>query len=161
MQVNGRMHARGFTLVEVLVALALLLLAALATAQTLSVGALAVHDSRGHAMAAAAAAQRVEQLLAVEWSDPSLTPSPPATLDQNIDGYCDYLGADGRVISNGPEAPPAATMMRRWAIDVPANGSANARVIRVIARSLAADRAGAYAARGEARLVTVRARLDR
>jgi len=150
------MHARGFTLVEVLVSLAIVLLAALATAQTLALAATAVHDARVHTVTAAAAAQRLEQLLAAEWA--ALTPSPANALDDDIGGYVDFLDADGNVVGVGAAPPPGAAFVRRWAIGPPATGTANALVIRVLARSLAADRAGARGARGEARLVTVRAR---
>ena len=155
------MQARGFTLVEVLVALALLLLAALATAQTLILSAAAVRDTRVQTLTAAAAAQRAEQLLALEWTAPELVPSPAGALDQNTDGYVDFLDGDGRVLAAGTVPPAEAAFVRRWAIDPPATGVADALVIRVVARSLAADLAGVRGGRGEARLVTVRARVDR
>ena len=152
------MHARGFTLVEVLVALTILLLAVLATAQTLTVAAAAVHDSRVHTLTAAMAAQRAEQLLGVDWL--ALNPSPANSLEQNIDGYVDFLDADGRVVGTTPVPPLDAAFVRRWAIDPPATGSAGALVIRVVVRSLAADVAGARGARGEARVVTIRAKEE-
>ncbi len=142
-----------------LVSLTILLLAVLATAQTLTVAAAAVHDSRVHTATATAAAQRVEQLLAVEWI--VLTASPANALEQNTDGYVDFVDADGRLVGATPIPPPDAAYVRRWAINPPASGSPGALVIRVLVRSLAADRAGAHGARGEARVVTVWAKDDR
>ena len=153
--------ARGFTLVEVLVALAILLLAALAAAQTLSLAAAAVHDSRVHTLTAAAAAQRMEQLLALPWADPALTPSPPNTLEVNVAGYVDFLDAAGTAVGATTTPPAGAVLVRRWAIDVPSSGVADALVIQVLARSLAADAAGARGSRGQAALVTVRAKVER
>jgi len=154
------MHARGFTLIEVLIALGILVLAALGTAQLLSAAAIAVRDARVHASAATAAAQRMEQLLAIEWGAPGLATSPPGALDNNVEGCVDFLDADGQLLGAGLVAPPGAAFVRRWSIDDVAGGRPNARVIRVLTRSLAADLAGARGARGEARLVTVRARID-
>ena len=148
----------GFTLLETLAALAILTVAALATAQLLSAAAIAVHDSRVQTIAATLASQRVEQLLAMDWEAPALAPSPAGTLEADIAGYVDFLDGDGARIGNGSAN---AVFVRRWALDVPAGGNADARVIRVVVRSLAADAAGARGAHGEARLVTVRSRLAR
>ena len=139
------MDDRGFTLLEALVALAILTVAALATAQLLGAAAIAVHDSRVQALTTTLAAQRMEQLVAADWS---ATP-PGGSLDTDVAGYMDYLELDGGVF------------VRRWAIDLLPDGREDARVIRVLVRSLAADAARAHGARGEARLVTVRARLAR
>ena len=154
------MQARGFTLIEVLIALGILVLAALGTAQLLSAAALAVRDARVHAVAATAAAQRMEQLLALEWEAPGLAASPAGALDDNVDGGVDFLDADGQVVGAGPLAPAGAAFVRRWSIDAATGERPDVRVLRVVARALAADLAGARAARGEARLVTVRARID-
>ena len=154
------MQARGFTLIEVLIALGILVLAALGTAQLLGAAAVAVRDARVHAVAATAAAQRMEQLLALEWGAPGLAISPAGALDDNVDGCVDYLDADGQVLGAGPMVPAGAAFVRRWSIDVGAGERPEARVLRVVTRSLAADLAGARGARGEARLVTVRARVD-
>ena len=150
------MQARGFTLVEVLVALTILLLALLAAAQTLTLAAAAVHDSRVHTLTTTAAAQRVEQLMALDWV--ALTPSPANALEHNTNGFVDFLDAEGRVVGAAAVPPADAVFVRRWAVDPPVTGVAHALVIRVLVRSLAADLAGARGARGEARLTTVRAR---
>lgn len=139
------MDDRGFTLLEALVALAILTVAALATAQLLSAAALDVHDSRIQAFTTTLAAQRMEQLVAADWS----AAPPGGSLDTDVAGYMDYLELDGGVF------------VRRWAIDLLPDGREDGRVVRVLVRSLAADAARAHGARGEARLVTVRARLAR
>lgn len=139
------MDDRGFTLLEALVALAILTVAALATAQLLSAAALTVHDSRVQTLTTTLASQRLEQLVAAEWS----ATTPGGSLDTDVGGYMDYLDLDG------------AVFVRRWAIDLLPDGREDARVFRVLVRSLAADAAAAHGARGEARLVTVRTRLAR
>ena len=78
--------------------------------------------------------------------------------ENEIADYVDFLDAHGNVVGVGPAPPPGAAFVRRWAIGPPVTGTANALVLRVLARSLAADAAGARGARGEARLATVRAR---
>ena len=151
-------EAEGFTLVEVLVALSIVVVAALATAQILTLAAAAVRDSRVSMLTTSLAAQRVEQLMAGEWA--ALVPSPPNSLDVNMAGYVDVLDARGVVVGAGPVPPGDAVFVRRWAVQPPATGAADARVIRVLVRSLAADRGGAHGARGEAQLVTVRASVQ-
>ena len=154
------MQARGFTLIEVLIALGILVLAALGTAQLLGAAAVAVRDARVHAVAATAAAQRMEQLLALEWGGPGMSTSPAGALDGNVDGCVDFLDPDGQVVGAGPLAPPGAAFVRRWSIDEAAGVRPDVRVLRVVTRPLAADLAGVRGARGEARLVSVRARID-
>ena len=151
------MQDRGFTLVEVLVALGILVAAALATAQMMSAAALAIHATRTHTITASLAAQRMEQLLAVEWTD--LTPTPPTALDENVAGCVEFLDPDGRVIGTRATPPANAAFVRRWAIGTPLEAP-DARVLSVLVRGLAADRAGARGHPGEARLLTVRARMD-
>jgi len=151
------MQDRGFTLVEVLVALSILIVAALATAQMMSAAALAINATRTHTITAGLAAQRMEQLLAVEWT--SLVPTPPNALDENVAGCVEFLDRDGRVVGTGVTPTGEAAFVRRWAIAAPAEAP-DARVLSVLVRALASDLAGARGHPGEARLLTVRARVD-
>ena len=144
-QHGGSVDSRGFTLLEALVALAILTVAALATAQLLSAAAITVYDSRVQTLSTTLASQRMEQLIATDWS----TASPGGSLDADVSGYTDHPRLDGRLFG------------RRWAIDLLPDGREDARVICVLVRSQAAEAARAHGARGEARLVTIRARLAR
>ena len=153
-------HARGFTLIEVLVALAILVIAALATVQVLVVAAAAMHDARVHTSTAILAAQRMEQLLALDWDAAGLAPSPSDTLEADVEGYIDYLDGAGTTLGTSVTPPAAAAFVRRWAVD-PYSSGRETIVIRVLVRSLAADAGGRRGSWGEARLVTLRTRVAR
>lgn len=178
------MRDSGFTLVEVLTALAILVVGALSMVQVLSVATISIHESRVHTASAVFAAQRLEQLLALEWSSdadgnalsdldtnlavtpaagggPGLSLSPPFALEENVPGYVDYLDRDGTWLSASSTPPAGAAYVRRWSIAPPADGAVDTLVLRVMVRSLAADVAGARGARGEVRLVTLRTRMVR
>ena len=175
----GLVREHGFTLLEVLTAIALLSVALLSTAQLLGATATAVHAARLSTTAATLAAARMEELRSLTWGfdvsgapvsdvttnlatgQPSLTgggltPSPPGTLDQNTAGYVDFLDANGTWVSAGPAVPPNAIFVRRWAIETPADGSSDSLVLRVVVRPVAF-----HSARGESRLLTLRTRLAR
>ena len=177
------MQERGFTLIEVLTALAILVVGALATAQVLAAVATYIRDARTHTLATWLAAQRMEQLLALEWAfdaaglpksdgttnltttppgrgGPGLTVSPANSLDQNVAGFVDYLDGDGTWAGTGASPPATAVFVRRWAVTSPSR-SADTLVIQVLVRSVAADAAGVRGARGEAELATLRVRTVR
>lgn len=155
------MHARGFTLVEVLTALAILVVAALATVQVLVVAAAAMHDARVHTSTAILATQRLEQLLALDWGVPELSLSPSDTLEANVVGYVEYLDGAGTTLGVSVTPPSTAAFVRRWAVDPHPDSGGETIVIRILVRSLAADAGGRRGGRGEARLVTLRTRVAR
>ena len=96
------MHsARGFSLLEVLVATTTLLLALSAFAQLLIAAALAARRARALTQASVFAAQKLEALLPDGAIAGGLRASPPAALAENTDGYCDFLDAAGAVVGAG------------------------------------------------------------
>jgi prepilin-type N-terminal cleavage/methylation domain-containing protein len=136
----ARSHA-GFTLIEVLVSLALLTGSLLVLAQVMVAAARAADAARATTVATALAAQKIEQLRALAWGiDPDgsvsedfecdvprwperpaggsgLTPSPPEALDADTPGYVDYLDAQGRWAGEGSPPPGSAAFVRRWSIE--------------------------------------------
>lgn len=154
----SRDSARGFTLVEVLVATAILLTAIGSLIELLTTSARAARASRRIACASALANARLEQLQTLAWttgpdggmlsdltSDLSqvapapggsgLAPSPAGTLDTNIPGFVDFLDADGHWLGAGDRAPPRTAYVRRWAITAPAEedgASSDIRILRVV-----------------------------
>jgi len=180
------MRQRGFSLVEVLVALAMLGAVGVAFGHVVAVATTSFHSARVQGMTAVLAAARLEDLMALTWEvdaagarvtdtttdlsrqPPSstgagLSSSPPASLLDNTAGYADFLDAQGRWLSAGPTAPPRAAFVRRWGIRAPADGAADAVVLEVLVRPVAQDvpvngRRPAVA-RGETRLVSLRTRL--
>jgi len=155
--------ASGFTLVEVLVAAALLIVAAAGVAQLLAIGLRAAETGRAATSTATLAAQKMEQLRSLTWAyeddgaarsdtytdvsrDPpgsggrGLDPSPAGTLDRNTAGYVDYLDARGRWLAAGPDPPPGAAFVRRWAVQAAGDDPQDSRVLIVLAALVAEDR---------------------
>jgi type II secretory pathway pseudopilin PulG len=122
-------RARGFTLVETLVAACLLAVGLMALAE------LAVRSLRASVVAgtttyaALLAGDKVERL-----RGEVLVPSPPGTLDRSVPGYVDHLDRAGRVVGVGATPPGAAAFTRRWAV-VPLPGSPHVRVVHVEVRT--------------------------
>ena len=171
----------GFSLVEALVALALLAIA-LASMGQLAVVSVGANIEARHASALTAAAfDKMEQLRALAWgfdafglpvsdtsSDASrvpslaaggqgLMPSPPGTLDADTQGYCDYLSADGAWKGSGPGVPPGAVYVRRWAV-APLASNPDALVLSVHAGRVPPAGSATYPLVGAATLTTIRIR---
>jgi prepilin-type N-terminal cleavage/methylation domain-containing protein len=110
--------SRGFTLVETLVAAALIAGGVAALAHLIAVGVR--QTTRGHdALFATVAAQsRLNALRAIVWTqlDDGLTPSPAQSLLENTDGFVDY---------------PDAGYVRRWSISRPDPLDADLMVLQV------------------------------
>ena len=133
----------GFTLVEVLVALTLMVVVSVGVVQLFAIALTAGHVSRDRTVAVWLATGKMEQLRSLEWrleldpagrlvrhtdltSDVSLDPaapggpglreSPPGTLDNSTPGYVDYLDRFGRPVGSGRSPPATAVYIRRWAV---------------------------------------------
>lgn len=178
------MSNRGFTLVEALVAMALLCVAALGGIQLVALATEMMWRARVHSTTAGLAAARLEQLRALQFEfdaaglrltdvstnladDPvssggaGLSPSGAASLESNVAGYVDFLDRHGTSLGTGTSAPPGTAFVRRWSID-PLGGSADLLVLQVLVRPVAAGSVpGASRVAGDARLVTLRARTRR
>lgn len=156
--------ASGFTLVEVLVAAMLLIVAAAGVAQLLALGLRATQSGRETTSTGTLASQKIEQLRSLTWTydaagaphsdtytdlsrDPpapggrGLDLSPSGTLDRDVAGYVDYLDARGRWIGAGPDPPPGAIFVRRWAIQTLDDDPQDSRVLIVRAAVVTEDRA--------------------
>jgi prepilin-type N-terminal cleavage/methylation domain-containing protein len=155
-QLSGGFDRSGFTLLEVMVALALFAGALLGLAQLMAVGARSLQLARMTGLSATLAAQKIEQLRSLAWGyDASgagrsdvecdagrwpdapiggggLAPSPPDSLDRNVDGFADYLDESGAWLGSGASPPPATGFVRRWSIAPVGDEPAPAIVIRVV-----------------------------
>lgn len=176
------MHTRGFTLVEVLVAVALLSAATLGGVHLMAFATRGMHVARMQGVAALAASSRLDQLRSLRFEfDPAglrltdlvtdlsvdppapggsgLTPGAPGALDANVSRSFDYLDEAGRWIGNGATPPRGAMFVRRWSIESPAGP--DLLVLQVLVRPLAN---GSFAGRrqpGDARMFTARVRVRR
>ena len=181
-----RMRNRGFTLLEVLIALSLLSVAALSVAQLMVITTSALHVARLQTSTMALAASRMEELRSLAWNidstgnpvtdnstnlshepllsnGPGLGLSPPGSIDQNTPGFVDFLDANGRWISAGPAPPAGAAFVRRWSIETPADSSPDTLVLQVLTRPVAEDASPSTTrpstGRGEARLISLITRV--
>jgi type II secretory pathway pseudopilin PulG len=112
--------ARGFTLVETLVATGVLVTAVAGLAQLFALSVRFTRDSAQHGAALVAAQDKLESLRALRFTyddsgatvtDPRLQPSPPTSLSENVDGFVDWLDEAGNLaIESG------ASYARRWRI---------------------------------------------
>ena len=175
------MQARGFTLIEVLVAMGVLSAATLGGVYLIAFATRAMHVARMQSVTVLAASARLDELrnlrfefdengarvtdistnLAVDPQGPGGTglTSRSATLDANVTGFVDYLDASGAWVGDGPTPPPTAAFVRRWAIDSPE--SPDLLVLQVLVSPVTHGPGNIRYAAGGARLVTVRARVRR
>jgi prepilin-type N-terminal cleavage/methylation domain-containing protein len=157
--------ARGFSLVEVLVAMGLLTVVSLGVAQLFAVSARANHVAKGQTSATALAEQKLEQLRSLTWgfdakeqglpvsdtttglaSDPpnstgsGLNPSPSNSLLTNQTGYVDFLDGHGVHVGTGSVIPPTAVYVRRWSIQPLPTNPNNTLILQVLVSPVSNER---------------------
>jgi prepilin-type N-terminal cleavage/methylation domain-containing protein len=164
MDVRSTLRAeRGFSLIEVLVALALLTTMAVGIVPLLVTATSVIRNARSQSSTALLAAQKLEQLVSLTWgvdktlpgvavsdrsTDLSIEPpgaggaglsaSPAGTLDCNTPGYVDYLDAAGQWVGTGASVPARAVYIRRWNIQTfPA--SSDTLVLQVLVTTVARE----------------------
>jgi len=144
---------RGFSLIEVTVAAAVLAGAVLSAAQLFAVATAATVDARTAGEGTVLAWQKLEQLRSLAFTidgagqpitdtttdiaavpertfgGTGLSPSPVWALTRDTPGYVDYLDARGVSLGGGVRPPDGARYRRRWAIE--ALGGPNLLVLRV------------------------------
>ncbi|MEQ1912816.1 MAG: type II secretion system protein, partial [Vicinamibacterales bacterium] len=133
-------EGRGFTLIEVTIAVALLAVGGAGLASLALASGRANQVARQADVAQRAAVERLEQLRALAWTSdaavvpvsdwssnltlampagtggPGLGASPGDTLAANVEGYVDFLDAEGRWLGGGTTTPAGAAWVRRWAV---------------------------------------------
>jgi len=163
-QQHVRNRDDGFSLIEVLVAMIVVVPAVIGAAGMVTLAACAIRDARLESTAIVLASQKLEQLRALEWNaddvnggpassdtttdltqDPpvagglGLTPSPVGTLSTNVAGFVDFLDAGGQWVGTGAPPPPRATFIRRWAVTpLPASGG-DSLALQVLVTTVARD----------------------
>jgi prepilin-type N-terminal cleavage/methylation domain-containing protein len=180
---------RGFTLVEVLVALAILSVAVAGSARLFSLAVVTTSRARTQTSATTLAMQKLDELRALRWAGTPGSPSLPATdtqtdltaslplaggvglatspadsLDANEAGYVDYLDRNGQWVGSGVTPPASAVFVRRWNIAGRAGDEANTLVLQVLVTTAAGAAAQSGVASrvrlpGDALLVGVRTRV--
>lgn len=160
----------GMTLIEVAVAIAVFATASLAAAHLVVLGMRSVHTSGAKTMSVAAAMAKMEELQSLAWrfdeaggriSDPALAASPADALSQNVAGFAEYLDAEGQPAGDGPDPPPGAVYLRRWALRPLARAPEDTLVIQVLVAPLTevSSTSPASGAGSAAMLTTARGRI--
>jgi type II secretory pathway pseudopilin PulG len=182
-------NERGFSLLETLVATKLMTVALASLAQLFLISTKANQSARLTTTASVLAQQKMEQLRGLTWgfdmiglplsdttSDltvvpeqpqggPGLTPSPDGSLQNNVDGFCDFLDGRGQSLGGGSVAPPNTVYVRRWSVEPLPTNPNNTLILQVMvtrwrARGVA-DTEQAGAGRrlpDEARVISVKTR---
>jgi hypothetical protein len=181
----GIRGCEGVTLVEVLVAVALLVLSAVGVAQLVGVATASVRASREHTTTVLLAAAKMEQLRALDWTyvtaggvalersdlmtnvssqslssgGVGLSASPGNTLSTSSPFYSDYLDELGQWVGSGVTPPVTAVYARRWSVQPLAADPSRTLVIQVLVTTIRQDRqrVGDWTARTgtEAALISV------
>lgn len=189
MRARFNSNSRGFSLVEVLVAMGLLTAVSLGVAQLFALSTRANVIAKGQTSTTAMAEQKLEQLRGLTWgfdltgqglpvSDTTtnltvtppthdgsgLNPSPSDSLEQNTDGFVDFLDGGGSWVGTGTTPPPTAVYIRRWSIQPLPTNPNNTLIIQVLVTPVTNEQARVESAytrtrmAGDALLVTVRTR---
>jgi prepilin-type N-terminal cleavage/methylation domain-containing protein len=168
-----RTETRGFTLIEVMIAVAVLVTVLAGVAGVWTMTAASTRAAREQTLAMQLARDKLERLAALTWavqpvgeadvlaSDVTTNVSRlPATTDGSgtraspVDSlgtsratYTDYLDARGRWLDTGPAPPPGARFVRRWWLARTSAGSSEMLLFQVIVATLpAADGMGSTVA---------------
>jgi prepilin-type N-terminal cleavage/methylation domain-containing protein len=157
--------ARGFSLLEVLVATSLVVIGMAALAQLFGVAIQA--NARGRAMTVSVllARQKLEDVVAAfaqqDQNGSLLDTSPAGALDRNTPGFSDYLDRAGQSLGDGTTIPPGAEYLRRWSIEALPGYQDSTRILQVLTTHVrgSGDAASDVTRWPEtARLMTVRTR---
>jgi prepilin-type N-terminal cleavage/methylation domain-containing protein len=121
------MKANGFSLIEVLIATAIVIAGAATLAQLFAMSGDAVRMANRVSVAVLLAEQKIQELQAYP-ETPRI--SPPAALEADTDGFVDYMDAAGGLLTGSGSAPPVGTLyIRRWSVQA---ASAHSAVLRVV-----------------------------
>ena len=148
---------QGFSFIEVMVALLLIMIVALGVAGLFAATVKSTHSARNQTSTTTLAEQKMEQLRSLTWgfdasgmylpvsdttTDLTLTPptnagaglnpSPVDSLDSNTPGYVDYLDVRGQWVGTGGAPPGAAKFIRRWNIQPLPTNPNNTLVLQVL-----------------------------
>ena len=135
-------HARGFSLVETLIATALMAGALVSLAQFIGAAAQSGTAARTRAVAASMAAQKMEEIRVASWDD--IAVAPPTGVE--------YLDGSGHARCPDADMPCGdAVFVRRWSV-APATFSARVVIFEVDVRPVGKGH-------GSATLVTARGRM--
>ena len=121
----------GFTLIEVLIAMALIAVVVVGLAGLITLAVRVAQGAREQTLASILAAQKLEQLRSTPGSS---GPMPGGSLDTSLPGYADWLDERGQLAGGAG----VAVYVRRWAV-APAPSLSNVAVLSVLVSTVARD----------------------
>ncbi len=135
---------KGFSLIEVLVAMALVASSAAGLAGLFTLASRVTQEARIDTGATFAAETKLAELRALTWvydsahgdaavSDAGLTWSPASTLTDDVEGFVDYVDATGQLAGGTGASSPLGVYRRRWSIRPAPADPANTLVLQVVA----------------------------
>src|SRR5262245_20844568 len=161
----------GFTLVEVVIALGLMVTVSIGVAQLFAMAIRAGAGAREQTSTTILATAKLEQLRSLTWaydsssptpqprsdstanlsldvpddSGTGLMPSPSGTLTTSTPHFVDYLDEHGRWLGNGAASPRDVVFIRRWAVQPLPLSPARALILSVRVTTVAAEARGGAA----------------
>ena len=114
LHLSGDVNARGFTLVETLVAISITALSLTSLAQLFVIATRANSDARRATFASILAAEKIEQLRSL---GPDLSSAGLSSLSANIPGARDFLDGYGRSLGTGTSPLSGTVYIRRWSVE--------------------------------------------
>jgi prepilin-type N-terminal cleavage/methylation domain-containing protein len=154
----------GFSLIEVIISMALLTTVSLGVAQVFAMTTRVNYVARGQTSATTMAEQKIEQIRGLTWgfdlqgqglpqtdtttnlavwpadkTGAGLNPSPSDSLERNTVGYVDYLDPNGTWVGTGVTPPGNAMYIRRWSIQPMPTNPNNTLVFQVLVTTVASE----------------------
>lgn len=117
---------KGFTLIEVLIAMAILAVTSASVAALMDLSGLAVRDARADMIETFAAQSKMAELRA------DAATYFGGSIAASTSGYSDFVAADGSVAGAGAQ-PRTAAYVRRWRVSAAPLDPANTLVLQVVA----------------------------
>jgi prepilin-type N-terminal cleavage/methylation domain-containing protein len=124
--------AQGFSLLEVLVAMAIAFITASGLIHLFVVSLSLVSDARDETIATLLAMQKVEELRFASGSSGALAPSPVDALETSAAGYSDLIDSRGQPVAGAPGPPSSTVYLRRWAIRPLIGDSVSSTLVQVL-----------------------------
>lgn len=123
------LRVKGFTLIEVLVAMALLAITGAALMALVDLSGLAVRDARADIVETFAAQSKMAELRAAAGAEIG------GSLESSLSGYSDFVTVDGDAapVSASSRAPATAAYVRRWQVSPAPYDPAATLVLQVVA----------------------------
>jgi prepilin-type N-terminal cleavage/methylation domain-containing protein len=122
-------NARGFSLIETLVAVSIMAVALSTLAHLFIMSARANADAQRTTFASVLATQKLEQLRS---QSAALAPQAVDSLSVNVAGLCDFLDEYGRPLPVGTAPPSGTVYVRRWSIESVPSSPVETLLLQVI-----------------------------